>query len=427
MCITTSGSTASPPATTACTWRRPHDWSIRKRTLRGGLRDGIDLIEVHNGALSYSVLPTRGMGLWRGDYRGTAPRLEGAAPRAGPSQVRQRLRPRRPRLAGRLRRMAVPLRPGLQRPARRGRLHRRQGRARRDPLDLHGRIANQPAHYVEVRVSLDPPYELSVIGQVEEGGLFFPHLRLTTTYTTVPGSNRLVIHDVVENRGAQPAEMQLLYHCNLGPPFLEAGSRVVAPIREVAPISARAAEGIDTLETYAGPDAGFAEQVYCYDLLARRRRPDAGDALQPRAPTRPWSCASTARSCPASRCGRTPWPWRTATSPAWSRRRTTRTSRRFERQQGRVAAAARRRPLGEHAGASRCTTGRRRGGRPEGDRQPASAGQGDRAPGPERQVFASVTAVYVSQQVPCLPFFVPRPVERICATNAPLSPSHYTP
>ena len=33
----------------------PHDWSIRKRTLRGGLRDGIDLIEVHNGALSFSV------------------------------------------------------------------------------------------------------------------------------------------------------------------------------------------------------------------------------------------------------------------------------------------------------------------------------------------------------------------------------------
>ena len=31
---------------------------------------GVDLIEVHNGALSFSVLPTRGMGLWRGEYRG---------------------------------------------------------------------------------------------------------------------------------------------------------------------------------------------------------------------------------------------------------------------------------------------------------------------------------------------------------------------
>ena len=48
----------------------PHDWSIRKRVLRGGLRDGVDVIEVHNGALSYAVLPTRGMGLWRGEYHG---------------------------------------------------------------------------------------------------------------------------------------------------------------------------------------------------------------------------------------------------------------------------------------------------------------------------------------------------------------------
>src|SRR5262249_21219365 len=133
---------------------------------------------------------------------------------------------------------------------------------------LHGRIANLSAHFVEVRVNLDPPHELSVVGQVEEGGLFYPHLRLTATYTTVPGSNRLVIHDVVENRSAQPAEMQLLYHCNLGPPLLGAGSRVVAPVRELAPLTKRAAEGIDTFDAYAGPAAGFAEQVYACDLVA---------------------------------------------------------------------------------------------------------------------------------------------------------------
>ena len=121
---------------------------------------------------------------------------------------------------------------------------------------------------MEVRINLDPPHEMSVSGQVEEGHLFFPHLALTTTYTTVPGSQRLAVHDVVENRAACPAEMQLLYHCNIGPPFLEAGSRVLAPIREMAPLTPRAAEAIDTYDTYPGPAAGFAEQVYCYDLLA---------------------------------------------------------------------------------------------------------------------------------------------------------------
>src|SRR5271167_3682730 len=63
-----------------------HGWSIRKRTLRGGLRDGVDLVEVHNGALSFVVLPTRGMGLWRGDYHGLP--LGWKAPVLGPVHAR---------------------------------------------------------------------------------------------------------------------------------------------------------------------------------------------------------------------------------------------------------------------------------------------------------------------------------------------------
>ncbi len=237
----------------------PHDWSVRKSILRGGRRDGIDLIEVHNGALSFSVLPTRGMGLWRGEYRGNF--LGWRAPFLGPVHPRFVDQEERGGL-GWLRGFDEWLcRCGLA-------SNGPPGEDRGSRLTLHGRVANTPAFYVEARVNLDPPYELSVLGQVEEAGLFFGNLRLTTLYTTVPGSNRLVIHDVVENHAAQPAEVQLLYHCNMGPPFLEPGSRVIAPVREMAPLTPRAAEGIDTYDTYAGPVAGFAEQVYCYDLLA---------------------------------------------------------------------------------------------------------------------------------------------------------------
>jgi hypothetical protein len=246
----------------------PHDWSVRKRTLHGGLRQGVDLIEVHNGALSYSLLPTRGMGLWRGEYRGHF--LGWQAPVLGP------VHPAfvHPEDRGGLGWLAgfdeLLCRCGLASngPPGEDAYADRHGRPRRDRLTLHGRVANLPAHHVEVRVGLDPPHELSVIGQIEEGGQFSPRLHLTSTCTTVPGSNRLVIHDVVENRGGEPAELQLLYHCNVGPPFLGAGSRVVMPVREMAPRDARAAEGVDTFDTYAGPAPGFAEQVYCYDLLA---------------------------------------------------------------------------------------------------------------------------------------------------------------
>lgn len=248
-----------------------HEWSIRKRTLHGGLRDGVDLIEIHNGALAYSLLPTRGMGLWRGSYHGQF--LGWRSPVLGPVH---------PRCVDLQDRGGIGwlngfdewvVRCGLASNGSPGEDVRteRDGQTTRTPLTLHGRIANRPAHYVEVRIGLDPPHELTVIGHVEEGALFYPHLHLTSTTSTVPGSNRLVIHDVVENRGATAAEMQLLYHINMGAPLLEAGSRVIAPIRTMAPQTPRSAEGMDTFDTCAAPHAGFAEQVYCYHLLADAR------------------------------------------------------------------------------------------------------------------------------------------------------------
>ena len=249
----------------------PHDWSIRKRTLRGGLRDGIDLIEVHNGAFSYSILPTRGMGLWHADYHGLA--LGWRAPVEGP------VHPKYVNLADRggLGWLAgfdeLLCRCGLSfnGPPGEDVWTDASGATQKALLTLHGRIANLPASAVEVSVSLDPPYELSVMGVVEESALFFPQLQLTATYTTIPGSNRVVIHDRVTNRGARPAEMQLLYHANFGPPFLEAGSRLLAPIKEMCPLTPRAAEGIGTHETYGPPTPGFAEQVYVYELLPDNR------------------------------------------------------------------------------------------------------------------------------------------------------------
>ena len=239
-------------------------WSIRKRTLRGGLRDGVDIIEVDNGALSYSILPTRGMGLWRGDYRGNF--LGWRAPVRGPVHPKFVALDHRDGLGWLTGFDELLCRCGLfsNGPPGMDECTDNSGRTISMPLTLHGRIANQPAHFVEVRINLDPPHELGVIGRVSEGGLFFPQLHLTSAITTLPGWNRFVVHDVVENRGAQPTEMQLLYHCNFGPPFLSAGSRFAMPFREVSPMTERAAEDMATYDVCSGPSVGFAEQVYCF-------------------------------------------------------------------------------------------------------------------------------------------------------------------
>jgi hypothetical protein len=231
----------------------PQPWSVRKRTLRGGQRDGIDLIEVDNGALKFAVLPTRGMGLWKGSFRGMP--LGWQAPVLGPVH---------PKYVEQTGRGGLGWLNGFDEWLCRCGLSSAgpPGDDNGVPLTLHGRIANTPAHRVEVAVERKPPHTISIFGQVEEAGLFAPRLRLTTTYSTHPNSNRIAIHDLIENCSAQPAEMQLLYHCNNGLPLLAEGSRIRVPLREMMPLTIWAAKGVKTWDSFAGPVAGFAEQVY---------------------------------------------------------------------------------------------------------------------------------------------------------------------
>src|SRR5713101_1816854 len=133
----------------------PHDWSIRKRTLRGGLRDGIDLIEVHNGALAFSVLPTRGMGIWRGEYHGDG--LGWRSPVSGPVHP-QFVHPNNRGGLGWLDGFDEWVcRCGLASNGPPGEdvYTDRNGQTVKSQLTLHGRIASLPANFVEVRVGLD--------------------------------------------------------------------------------------------------------------------------------------------------------------------------------------------------------------------------------------------------------------------------------
>ena len=66
----TCGRKALPSTRRPWDWPKAYPWSVKKHRLRGGRRDGVDLIVVDNGALRFSIVPTRGMGLWKGWYDG---------------------------------------------------------------------------------------------------------------------------------------------------------------------------------------------------------------------------------------------------------------------------------------------------------------------------------------------------------------------
>jgi hypothetical protein len=244
-------------------------WSVNKRRLRGGRRDGVDLIVVDNGALRFSIVPTRGMGLWKGFYQGNylgweSPIIDGPV---HPGLVNLAATGGLGWLDGFDELMA---RCGLEHNGAPFQVKTVQpdGSERHTTFGLHGRIANLPASYVAVEVGADPPHEIVVEGRVEESRLFGPQVRMETRYTTVPGSNTLVLRDELINLKDQPAEIQVLYHWNFGPPFLEDGARFAAPIRTVTPRDARAQESIGRHDTYDGPVPGFTEQVYFYELHA---------------------------------------------------------------------------------------------------------------------------------------------------------------
>jgi hypothetical protein len=137
---------------------------------------------------------------------------------------------------------------------------------------LHGKIANIPAHYVAVHTGDKPAGPITVEGHVDESRLFFTQVRLVTKITTAPGSNRLTVRDEFQNLSDIPQDMQILYHWNFGPPFLEEGSRIAAPAKTVVPRNARAVEGLGHFDVYGPPEPGFAEQVYFYDLHAASGR-----------------------------------------------------------------------------------------------------------------------------------------------------------
>src|ERR1700736_1089249 len=245
-------------------------WSVVKRVLAGGRQEGVEIIEVDNGLMKFTVVPTRGFQVWTANVGGL--RLGWDSP------VKEIVHPQFVNLAERgglgwlngfgewisrcgLESMGPPCTDGNR------------------TYTLHGRINYIPASYVEVRLESKPVPRIVLRGIVDESLMFGPHLRLTTEISTEIGKPALSLDDTVTNLSDVPQEMESLYHANFGPPVLGPGAQFIAPVKKVAPRDSRAAGGeMAAWNVYTGPHApGYTEQVYLMDLYAD----DAGmtDAL----------------------------------------------------------------------------------------------------------------------------------------------------
>ncbi|MCH2211995.1 MAG: aldose 1-epimerase family protein [Fuerstiella sp.] len=251
-----------------------HDWSVSLNRMHGGLSDGIDLVQLNNGHLQLYVLPTRGMGVWKGKC--------GLLPLQWNSPVTT---PVHPSFVDQSRSGGIGWLDGFNELICRCGLgwHGAPGTDTQydehgtvvceQLLTLHGRIANIPAHRVSVEVDTDGL--ISIIGVVDETSVFGDRLRLTSVLSTQAGSSQFSIRDTVTNLGGTPAEVELLYHCNFGTPLLGEGASVHVAASRVTPRDSRASEGIDRWATFRGATPGFEEQVYFVSPLSD----DSGRAL----------------------------------------------------------------------------------------------------------------------------------------------------
>jgi hypothetical protein len=243
------------------------DWSVKSYTLRGGLQDGVQVVEINNGKLSFAVLPTRGMGILRGQC--------GDIDLGWDSPVKD---PVNPAFINQQERGGIGWLKGFNEWIVRCGLNSMGAPCTDTVLDysgnefdvsltLHGNIANIPARAVSIEITDEA---IILKGEVDETMMFGPALRLNTEIRTELGTGKMTITDTVTNLGGNPVEHQLLYHVNYGEPLLEKGSKFVAPIKQLAPRDPRAAEGIDAVGTYTAPEVGFVEQGYYYELAGKR-------------------------------------------------------------------------------------------------------------------------------------------------------------
>ena len=248
----------------------PEKWSVRKTILHGGKQEGVEIVEVDNGRLRFSVIPTRGMNVYEvvmGDTR-----------LGWQSPVKEIVHPRHINLQSRgglgwlegFNEWMV--RCGLESAGHPGqdKFINNVGDEATMDLTLHGKIGNIPASEVQVIIEQEAPYRIRIRGRVDERMFYGPQLELWTEISTSIGSDTFQIEDSLTNLGGSEQEFQIIYHGNFGPGLLEKGSKLVAPIKSVTPFNDHAAKSVQNHAVYGAPTHGFIEQVYCIRPWANR-------------------------------------------------------------------------------------------------------------------------------------------------------------
>lgn len=134
---------------------------------------------------------------------------------------------------------------------------------------LHGRASYIPASNLSTGGYWDgDDYIVYAEGVIKEAAVFGENLSLLRRIEVRMGERKISVKDLVKNEGFEATPLMLIYHCNLGFPIVDEGSRLIAPSVEVVPRDEIAKLGVSSYDRVEAPQHGYKEQVFFHTLAA---------------------------------------------------------------------------------------------------------------------------------------------------------------
>lgn len=141
---------------------------------------------------------------------------------------------------------------------------------------MHGRIRTTPGeHLCADAFWRDETYVLRITGEMREAELFGENMVLRRSIETCYGEKSFTVTDEITNEAFRKEPLMLLYHINMGYPFLDETTRLLIPTKRVTPRDEAAAGHEADYDRMEAPKAGEPEYVFIHELAAD----EAGDTF----------------------------------------------------------------------------------------------------------------------------------------------------
>ena len=141
---------------------------------------------------------------------------------------------------------------------------------------MHGRMRTTPGEHLSADAFWAADgYHLRACAEMREAALFGENMTLRRSVETVYGQKTVTLTDAFENQGYRDEPLMLLYHINLGWPFLDENLRLYLPTQKVTPRDAEAEGHEGEYDRMDPPRDNEPEYVFIHEL-----QPDADGGLR---------------------------------------------------------------------------------------------------------------------------------------------------